>query len=169
MATHRILQRTFAILLFGVSASCSSNPPLVLPGPAADVATLEMTEGDTLYADASDFFRDPDGDPLTYVVATADPSVADVSMYDGTFLRIDAVAEGSTTLTITARDPNDLAATLRMGVEVLRAVTVAVELCRIDRSSSVVSGRPTSSFACENTVAYLETSETSPSPDFSHP
>ncbi|MDE2715393.1 MAG: hypothetical protein OXI33_00055 [Chloroflexota bacterium] len=163
MAANRILQGTFVILLFGVSASCSSNPPLVLPGPAAEVAMVEMTEGDTLYADASDFFRDPDGDSLTYTVATTDRNVADVSVYDGSFLRIDAVAEGSTALTITARDPRDLAATLRIGVEVVRAVTVAIELCRIDRSSSAVAGRPTSSFACENTVAYLETIETSPS------
>ncbi|MYG20524.1 MAG: hypothetical protein F4208_13385 [Gemmatimonadales bacterium] len=67
--------------------------------------------------DASDHFRDPDGDPLTYTATSLHPDVATV-MVSGEMLTIRAVAAGVTTITVTASDPAEATAVAQFEVSV---------------------------------------------------
>ena len=58
----------------------------------------------------SGYFSDPDGDPLAYSGATADPAIARVSV-SGAVATLTGVTAGETTLTLTATDPGGLTAT----------------------------------------------------------
>ena len=64
-------------------------------------------------------FIDPDGDELTYSAVTADKDVASVAM-SGATLSIIPVAEGATTVNVTATDSGGLGATLAFPVTVER-------------------------------------------------
>ena len=64
-------------------------------------------------------FSDSDGDTLAYSVTTADESVVRVGL-SGATLSITPVADGATTVTVTATDPGGLEATLAFPVTVER-------------------------------------------------
>ncbi|MCY4646758.1 MAG: hypothetical protein OXE73_07785 [Gammaproteobacteria bacterium] len=131
------------------------------PERVGAIRAEQLTEGDTIAVAVSRYFRDPDGNPLTYRATTSDDEVAGARI-SGATATIFARGGGSATITVSARDPEGLTASqvIRVAVE---GLTVPVLLCRIDRTSGAVAGRPFSSVACELTVAYLETIETSPS------
>ena len=76
-----------------------------------------LTAGDTAAFDVSSYFRDPDGNALTYAAASSDAGVA-VASVSGATVSIVAVAPGTATVTITARDPGGLSATQPVGVTV---------------------------------------------------
>ena len=57
-----------------------------------------------------DYFTDPDGDSLTVVAASGDTSVVRVVGNSGSGIELDAVAEGTAVVTMTATDPGGLAA-----------------------------------------------------------
>ena len=62
-------------------------------------------------------FSDPDGDMLTYAVLLSDSGVAAASV-SGSAVTLEPVARGSTTATVTARDPGGLTASLGFTVTV---------------------------------------------------
>ena len=68
-----------------------------------------MVSGGSTTVQVSGFFRDPDGDRLTYSVSTSDPNVVSAAVSDTT-VTLTAVAKGTATLTVTATDPSGLAA-----------------------------------------------------------
>ena len=65
--------------------------------------------GEAVDIDLGDYFSDPDGDMLTYAAVSSDESKATVAIA-GETLTITPVAEGSTTVTVTASDPSRSAA-----------------------------------------------------------
>ena len=69
------------------------------------------------YPDISPWFSDPDGDSLSYSARSSIPSVASVDI-SGDRLEITAHAAGPTTVTVTARDPGGLTASVDIGVTV---------------------------------------------------
>ena len=73
--------------------------------------------GDTVAVDVSRAFRDPDGDPLTFMAASSDPSVVGASV-SGSRVSVVGVSRGSATVTVTARDADGLEATLSFEVTV---------------------------------------------------
>ena len=89
------------------------------PRPSGTIPTQTLNPGGTVAISASQYFSDPDGDPLTYTAASSNPSVAGVTV-SGSTVTIRAVAAGSATITITARDPGGLTAnqTFRVSVGV---------------------------------------------------
>ncbi|WP_419933690.1 Ig-like domain-containing protein [Candidatus Palauibacter sp.] len=65
--------------------------------------------GQTASVDASLYFRDPDGDPLTYTAWSSNPEVATTTVAAAT-ITIRAVASGVATITVSASDPDGGAA-----------------------------------------------------------
>ena len=90
-------------------ASVTVERPNRAPRPVGTIPARTLNPGGTHSIDASRYFTDPDGDPLTYTAASSNPSVATVAV-SGSAVTITAVASGSATVTITARDPGGLTA-----------------------------------------------------------
>ena len=103
-------RRWAALLVFGsVLAACGEdNEP-----PFATVATLPatklMTERSTQEYHVHDYFRDPDGDPLSFDVFVDDVDIATAVLEernDSLRLVVDGLTGGETTVTLTATDPD---------------------------------------------------------------
>ena len=84
-------------------------PPPAAPVPVGTIPSQTVAGGRTATLDVSSFFRDPDGGALTYTAASSAPAVVSVSM-SGSTLTMAGVADGSGTVTVTARDPDGLTA-----------------------------------------------------------
>ena len=72
--------------------------------------------GQTASVDASAYFRDPDGDPLTYTAVSSNPEVATATVAAAT-ITMRAVTSGVATITVSASDPDGGAA--RQTVQVI--------------------------------------------------
>ena len=87
------------------------------PEPAGSIPARELTAGESVAFEVSSYFRDPDGDALTYTAASSDVAVATASA-SGATVTITAVAAGTATVTVTARDPGGLTAAQNAAVTV---------------------------------------------------
>ena len=83
--------------------------PSRAPEAGDPIPDMEAFVGDEESFDASGHFSDPDGDPLTYAVATSAGGVARVSV-SGSVVRVEAAGQGTATVTVTATDPDGLSA-----------------------------------------------------------
>lgn len=101
-----------ATLAFGVKVE--NGPPAAVGEIAED--TLEV--GQTATVDLSGYFTDPDEEALVYTAMAFFERIARVSV-SGSTLTVEALAEGSTTITATASDPGGQEATQRTRVTVL--------------------------------------------------
>ena len=88
------------------------------------IPEMEVFVGDAAEVDASEHFSDPDGDELTYAVESSRPSVATASI-SGSTVRVEAAAQGSATVTVTATDPEGLSAESSFEVTVPNRAPVA--------------------------------------------
>ncbi len=90
------------------------------PEAAGTIANRALTAGgDPATLDMSSYFRDPDGDRLTYTAASDDDAAA-VSV-SGSVVSIRPASAGRATVTVTARDPGGLTATQAFSVTVTDA------------------------------------------------
>ena len=87
------------------------------PEPRDSIPDQALHAGDQVTLDLSPYFRDPDGDPLTYTAASSAAAVASVSV-SGTALTVTGVAVGSARVTVSASDPAGQAATQAFDVSV---------------------------------------------------
>lgn len=92
-------------------------PPNQPPQAVGSLSPMTMVAGDTATMDVSASFRDPDGDRLTYSVASSNTGVVAVSA-SGSIVTLVAVAPGIATLTVTATDSGGLSATQQTTVTV---------------------------------------------------
>ena len=104
------------IYVMDVPATPPPSPP-VGPVPAGTIPNQTVATGQTATLDVSPFFRDPDGGALAYSAASSAPAVVSVSI-SGSTLAMAGVADGSGTVTVTARDPDGLTAEQRFNVTV---------------------------------------------------
>ncbi len=95
----------------------SVSVPNRAPAVAGAVPEQSAFVGATVPVDVAPHFSDPDGDPLTYAASSSDPAVVSVSM-DGSVANLVASAQGSATVSVTARDPGGLSARLDFSVSV---------------------------------------------------
>ncbi len=87
------------------------------PVAVGTLGALSLEAGGLDIFDAAPYFRDPDGDGLTYGAGTADPTIAAASAA-GSIVTVRGVSAGTTTLSLTATDPSGLSATHSTTVEV---------------------------------------------------
>jgi len=80
------------------------------PTTVRTIPDQTISKGIERSLNASDYFRDPNGDPLRYRATTANRAVAAVSV-SGVRMTVRGVATGETALTVTANDPDGLSAT----------------------------------------------------------
>jgi len=91
-------QQSFTVTVPNRAPQPRGTPPNVTVRVGA-IATVDMAE----------YFADPDGETLTYTASPSDPEVAGVSV-TGSVVTVTALAKGSATVTVTARDPGGLSA-----------------------------------------------------------
>ena len=89
------------------------------PRPEGYISDRGVHEGEEFTIDASDYFTDPDGDPLTFAANSSRPGVA-AAAASGSDVTVVAISAGRATITITATDPADLTATQTFQVLVRR-------------------------------------------------
>ena len=77
------------------------------PEPTGTIPDQELAVGDSAVFELEDYFRDPDGDTLTYASASSDEAVVAVSV-SGSTLTVRALAKGSATISVTATDGGGL-------------------------------------------------------------
>ena len=124
----RVAFRACAVLAVAGAAACgdgSVEPPLTRPPMVIGaVNDFDLAVGDTATVEASGYFRDPDGDDLSFEVRSSAEEVAaaDVS---GSTVRIISLTPGTSTVAITARNPEGRAAALRFEVKVPNRAPVA--------------------------------------------
>ncbi len=114
------------------------NSPPTITGTVED-QTLNV--GDTFTADVAGLFTDPDGDALTFAATSSDAAVATASV-SGDTLTVEAVAEGSASVTVSATDTGDLSAEV--------AFTVTVE--QPNRAPEVADAIPAQTLQIGDTV-----------------
>ena len=101
----------------GVTQAFGVTVPNGSPRAEGTIPEQTLGAGETATVDVSSYFSDPDGDALTYVVASGNENVVTASL-SGSTLTVTAVARGFTSVTVTARDPEGLEATQRAWVTV---------------------------------------------------
>ena len=99
------------------------------PEPVGAIPALSVTGGQSVTADLSLYFTDPDGDPLSYMASSSSPGVATVAV-TGSTLTVRGVAQGSATITVVASDPGGLTAAQSA------AVSVAASIMRLTNNSA---------------------------------
>ena len=96
------------------------------PMAVGTIADREVYVADTFAVDVAGYFTDPDGDTLTYAVASSDAARAFVAVA-GSTMTVRGRAVGASTVTVTARDPEGLAAEQRLLVTVPNRAPEAVD------------------------------------------
>ncbi len=99
------------------SVTVFETPPNRAPTPEGTMPDRGLQEGETATVDASTYFRDRDGDPLTLGASSSNGGVATATI-DGTRVTVSAVSSGRATITVTATDTGGLSATQTFTVDV---------------------------------------------------
>ena len=110
----------------GLAARQSFSVTVTNRGPVVTdtIPAQTLYKRETVPLDLTRHFRDPDGDPLDYVVETTDSMVVTATVA-GTTLNVMAGAKGEATLTVTATDPGGLSARQSLKVTVLNRAPTA--------------------------------------------
>ncbi|WP_420447126.1 Ig-like domain-containing protein [Candidatus Palauibacter sp.] len=87
------------------------------PGAVGEIPAQALSIGEAVSVDVSAYFRDPDGDPLSYAAASSNAGVVEASA-TASSVAVAALAAGVATVTVTATDPGGLSATSSFGVTV---------------------------------------------------
>ncbi len=108
-----------------IEPTAPANQPPVAAGAIPDQRLAGPSTATTL--DVSGYFNDPDGDALTYAIASSDTSVATASMGGSAATLTGGKIGGAGQITVTARDPDGAEAAINFTVTVNR-FPVATEI-----------------------------------------
>jgi len=121
MRVHRTL--LLAVLLAGCedeTIAPDEPPPNRHPVLMRGIPAQTLWHGATrVDMDLTGAFSDPDGDALTYTVASSDTTIVPVALHPGPVLSLAGPLQGEATLTLTARDPEGLEAQATFPVAVV--------------------------------------------------
>ncbi|MCY3883517.1 MAG: fibronectin type III domain-containing protein, partial [Gammaproteobacteria bacterium] len=106
---------------FDMVVEPANDPPVVV----ATIVDQTLNVVDPAMVSIAGVFMDPDGDPLSYSVMSANTEIA-TAMLSGTDLTITGVKVGITSVTVTAMDPEGLSATTTFQAEVENAAPMVV-------------------------------------------
>ncbi|WP_419164575.1 Ig-like domain-containing protein [Candidatus Palauibacter sp.] len=95
------------------------------PEAVGEIPAQAVSAGETATVDVSPYFREPDGDALSHTASSSNAGVAGVEV-SGSSVVVSALAGGMATVTVTARDPQGLAAQQRFQVTVPNQAPEAV-------------------------------------------
>ena len=111
----------------GLSASQSFEVTVPNRAPAAmgEIPPHTMIPGETATVDVTPYFSDPDGDSLRYAASSSDIGVIGVSV-SGSRVTVEALAPGTATVKVTARDPEGLAASQSASVTGTTSILTAI-------------------------------------------
>ena len=132
----------------GTVGAPPNRPPEVVA--TAPMQTLEIGGG-AARVDPASYFRDPDGDPLTYAAVSSNAEVAEAEWIDGRVV-ITPVGEGEAVITVTATDAGGLSARLMIRVRIEPAREIRMDRAvgsvlpeetraRVDSVVEAVAGR----------------------------
>ena len=126
-----VLRVSAVVATVTVAAACgdggtATGPSNRSPAASGTMPAQTVTVGETATLTVSSYFRDPDGDVLSYGAETSDAAVATVSV-SGSTLTVIGVTAGATTVTVTASDPEGLSASQSLEVTVLNRPPEAVD------------------------------------------
>ncbi len=106
----------------GFLVTVPNRPPL----GTHPIPNFELEVGEESATDLTEHFADPDGDTLRFAAESSDSTVAVVDVSRGR-VTVGALARGTVTVTVTASDPEDLAATGIFRVTVPNRAPLAVD------------------------------------------
>ncbi|MDE2678205.1 MAG: Ig-like domain-containing protein [Gemmatimonadota bacterium] len=86
-----------------------TEPENQAPIAVGDIPPVTLTEEDVFTETVSEFFSDPDGDPLAFAARSSATNVVTPSMSNDT-ITVEAMAAGTATIAVTATDPGGLSA-----------------------------------------------------------
>ena len=92
-------------------------PPPAPPTAVGSIPDQTLDRGQSVTIDASTYFRDPNGDALSYAAESNRESVAEIAI-SGADVTVTAAELGTATVTVTASDPGGLSANQSFGVVV---------------------------------------------------
>ncbi len=114
------------------------------PTAVGTIRDRPVEVGESRSVDVKQHFRDPDGDTLTYTSTSSDANKLTVNR-SGNPVRFTGVAEGSSRVTVTARDGGGLTATQQFDVDVYEpaqpcTITVADSVLSVPENAGVGTG-----------------------------
>ncbi len=120
MRDSRLFLATATALALGAFAACDDDTtqPGATPEAVGETLAQVVPEGATAMFDALSYFNDPDGGILIFTVRSLDTDVATATV-DQHLVTIHGIAFGTTTLIVTAMDPDGLDTSLDFEVIVV--------------------------------------------------
>ena len=126
----------------GGDGGTDPGPPVTPNRPpvaSGSIPAQAMTAGESATVGVGGLFSDPDGDPLTFTAISSNAGVASVAL-SGTDLTITAVAAGSATVTVTARDPAGLSTAASANVTVMEPNRAPVPAVPVAPAQTAIVG-----------------------------
>ena len=108
-----VADQTFEVAVGESGGSDGNNAPTRI----GSMSRQTMEEGASMTLIATDYFSDPDDDDLEFEAASSDSSVVGATA-TGADVVVEALAQGTATVTITASDPDGLSADLEFDVAI---------------------------------------------------